>query len=441
MSSHDEYSSDEEDLLDKSSVVLGFVDAPIDQESDVPTIEDTFIGGSPIWLAPNSAPKEAQLACDNCKEPLALLLQAFSPIDGKLYDRIIYIFACKNTGQCSRKNGSVKCFRGISKDPARIAELTKEQEDAVQQELDAKLKLENKKQLQFELTKDLFKKDDTKKSANPFGKSENPFGSGNPFGTSDAAKKDAAFGKGNPFATPFAKEKAVEKSEVKSSQNGLEKAEDADVPTYASISAQAAKETKVEEHKLAPVLPSYPGSFLYVDQEKFKRVTLEPELEKYKHLIEEMDDNEPEKDAKPSSSAALNPQTSKISSMLDDKHFESFSNTVQHNPSQVLRYDLGGKPLLFSGKDDVAKKVVAGTVPAPGYNPSSKRQFELQLMPKAILDLEKPDASMQDILNGMSWGTIVVYTDVEDYIGDDELDDDYVGYVQEWCGVQWEESV
>lgn len=424
--------------MDKSSVFLGFVDAPIDLESEPPTLEDTFIGGSPIWLAPNSAPSETQLACDNCLKPMALLLQACAPIDGKLYDRVLYILACQNTAQCSRKNGSIKCFRGISKDPARVAQLKKEQEDALKLQLDAKLHLENKKQLQFELTKDLFKTDE-KKGENPFGKS-NPFGNSNPFEKSsesgdneDASeKKENAFGKSNPFENPFAKV-------LKDSEKVLQASEK---PSYASISAQGAKGATLEPKtaRKIPVLPAYPGSFLYVDQEKFKRVTLEPELEKYKHLIEEMDDNELEKDPKPSSST-LNPQTSKISSMLDDKHFESFSNTVQHNPGQVLRYNLGGKPLLFSGKDEVAKKVVSGSVPSPGYNPSSQRQFELQLMPKAILDLENADASMQEMLNGMSWGTIVVYTDVEDYIGEDELDDDYVEYVQEWCGVQWEESV
>ena len=68
MSSHDEYSSDEEELVDKnqkSDVLLGFVDAPIveeedenDDELDLPTIEDTFIGSKPLWLHPESIPDE-----------------------------------------------------------------------------------------------------------------------------------------------------------------------------------------------------------------------------------------------------------------------------------------------------------------------------------------------------------------------------------------------
>ncbi|KAK7678866.1 hypothetical protein QCA50_018168 [Cerrena zonata] len=135
--------------------------------------------------------------------------------------------------------------------------------------------------------------------------------------------------------------------------------------------------------------------------------------------------------------------------MLDDKYFENFTNVVKHNPSQILRYDLGGKPLLYNGKDEVAKKFIIEegkdfNVPNPGYNPSSKRQFELQLMPQTIMNLEQLEDSnniaINDILNGMSWGTIIVCTDIEDYIPEENFDENHVGYIEDWCGVQWEES-
>ena len=75
--------------------------------------------------------------------------------------------------------------------------------------------------------------------------------------------------------------------------------------------------------------------------------------------------------------------------MLNDKYFEMFSNTVKHNPGQVLRYDLGGKPLLYSGKMMLPKILAQpANIPRPSFNPSSERRFELQLMPKAIMDLE-----------------------------------------------------
>ena len=50
-----------------------------------------------MWLHPDSKPAEKSLTCDVCNGKLALYLQAFAPIDGKLYDRVIYVFGCKNT--------------------------------------------------------------------------------------------------------------------------------------------------------------------------------------------------------------------------------------------------------------------------------------------------------------------------------------------------------
>lgn len=101
---------------------------------------------------------------------------------------------------------------------------------------------------------------------------------------------------------------------------------------------------------------------------------------------------------------------------------------VGYNPLQVLRYDLGGKPLLYAE----TKVDILSTVPRPGYNPSSQRIFEMQLMPKMIFDLEE----VVSVDNGMEWGTILVFTDVENYMP--EFDEHGVGYVEECVKVQWE---
>ncbi|KAI5965084.1 hypothetical protein KGF57_000877 [Candida theae] len=427
-SSQEEYSSDEESIYDsneshKSKVLLGFADGPI-TEDDQPILEDTFIGGQPIWLHPESKPKEDYLICDRCGKKLALLLQAFSPLDGALYDRVLYIFGCKN-GQCAKQKGSVKAIRGINKSD-EVAKRIKEELDGIKvKEMEDKLKSEQSKKLNDELTKNLFNKDTS---------GNNPFGGSNPF-----AKNDNPFSSGssNPFAN--AKEAKTTNASTKTPQS------------YAEVAKTAPKSPKRESQKLQGDLPQYNGSFVYVDSEKFRNDKDEDaQLAKYKHLIEENDAPEEGASSKrrgSSSSAVLDPQTTKISNMLDDKYFENFSSTVKHNPGQVLRYDLNGKPLLYNGKDDVAKAFLTSSgqpnIPRPGYNPSSERRFELQLMPKAIMDLEgldRENVDIKDILNGMSWGTIIVCTDVEDYIREEDLDENKVGYVQEWCGVQWEES-
>lgn len=421
MSSYEEDFSDDESIFDGASdVYLGFKDVAFEEEDDEPTIEDTFIGGQPIWLHEDSRPSENDLKCDNCQEYLALLLQAFAPRSDKPYDRVIYIFACKNTQVCSKRKGSVKAIRGICKDPKRMAEIKAEQDAEVQKLLDEKLQLETKKKLQIEMTKDLFNATKPSSQANPF--SANTF-SGNPF-----------------ESNPFASAGDAEKSKETSSSETTDKSS-----TYASVLAKsAAPKKKAKQVSKDSVLPHYPGYFVFSEQEQLKKITHEPELEKYKALIDKMDLEEDGKERSMSTSSAsasnLNPETSKIATMLSDSFFENFSSVVSHNPSQVLRYDLGGYPLLYSGKDDVAKVFKSSKIPDPAYNPSSHRQFELQLMPKAIMDLELYLSKLvNEILGGMSWGTIIVATDVED--GFSTLDENHVGYVVEYCGVQWEESV
>lgn len=438
MSSHDEYSSDEEDLFDspQSDVFLGFIDIEIGEDDEYPTIEDTFIGGQPIWPHPELKPREEDLKCDNCGKFMALLVQAFAPLDGKAYDRIIYVFGCKNTAQCSKKKGSIKAIRAVNKDPAISEKIFEEQQAEAQKALDEKLRLEDKRKFQIEMTKDLF--DVTK----PSGKTaqENPFTSLAAFGDVKSTSGGSnPFGDSNPFggSNPFGKADAAKKAETP--------AKKAAKSSYAEVS-KAATPAKPAKTAVQIDLPEYPGYILFTEKEKLKRMTIEPELEKYKYLIEETNEDEgPSKGGKKertlsssSTSSAVN-QHNQISKMLDDKFFENFTSVVNHNPTQVLRYDLDGQPVLYSGKDDVAKQVSEKTIPDPAYNPSSRRRFELQLMPKVIMDLEGADASVADILNGMAWGTIVVYTDEEDYMP--SLDEHHVGYVREYCGVQWEESV
>ncbi|CAH2355647.1 20S rRNA accumulation protein 4 [[Candida] railenensis] len=426
MSSHDAYSSEEEDEFDrnsKSNVLIGLVDVKIDGNEDEPTFEDTILGGQPVWLHSNSRPKDELLTCGNCGKMMAMLLQAFSPFDDELYDRVIYIFACPDTRTCSKKANSVKAIRGICKDPSKISQLQKEEETALKKSLDEKLKLEEKKKIQFEATKDLFGKGN--QASNPFSASDNPFSQGeNPF------ERKAE----NPFTA-----KAI--PDPSGSSPKTEKESYADAAKKNQVASTAVRTTRADSIEL----PEYTSYFLYVQGEKYKKFT-DPDLEKYKHLTEmDVDSGSGSGSSKggkggSDSSAQLDPGAAKISNMLDDTVFEAFTNKVKHNPSQVLRYELGGKPLLYTGRDSTAAKFLGKeiTIPKPGYNPSSSRQFELQLMPKAIMDLES-DIIKKDILEGMEWGTIIVATDVEDYIP--ELDENYVGYVEEWCGVQWEESV
>lgn len=161
-----------------------------------------------------------------------------------------------------------------------------------------------------------------------------------------------------------------------------------------------------------------------------------------------------------------------------DKTFQTFARRIGQNAEQVLRYEFGGLPLLYT-RDDPAGKLLgpgvsaatAATTAGNGTDNAifsaclpkcqscgSARKFEMQLMPHAITALEENDNSSNvgGMLDGMDWGTVIVGVCGRDCIPDDaEVVDPtkeagtggkakgvkVVGYVDEFVAVQWEELV
>jgi pre-rRNA-processing protein TSR4 len=132
-----------------------------------------------------------------------------------------------------------------------------------------------------------------------------------------------------------------------------------------------------------------------------------------------------------------------------DKAFQKFADRLESNPEQVLRYEFGGQPLLYSNTDAVGKvfseagagkgKVVTTSGASGGNLPrctscGAERVFELQLTPHAITVLEEEELG----LDGMDWGTVILAVCGDDCapVGTGE---GAVGYAEEWVGVQWEE--
>lgn len=383
-----------------STVYIALVDAPLKEDDDV-SIEDTFIGGKPIWLDDKSLPSDNLLACGACKskDNMKLLLQAFCPLDPEQVqdvqtnygvdsmayvspedDRVLYVFLCT---KCQRKANSVRCIRGVKKNtkkntPEKLSE--KMEKLAVQKDF----------------------------KINPFdlsnGKDSNPF-SANPF-------QNTASGS-NPFSGGL---KVHEVSEKKPANEPTMK-------TTRKLHDSKADKTFDASEALQCFL-------LYVEEESFKNkkpdhLKLPKNLKIDKDALDLTGEAEADLDKNP---IKLDPRTEKLSKFLDDDVFQKFQEVVGYNPQQVLRYDFGGKPLLYAQSKVDFEKTVAN----PAYNPSSKRVFEMQLMPKMIMDLEN-DASLA---GGMEWGTILIYSDVENYIP--KFDDNGVGYVEEVVKVQWE---
>ncbi|CAI7338396.1 ASB_collapsed_G0049630.mRNA.1.CDS.1 [Saccharomyces cerevisiae] len=344
-------------------VFLAFVDAPVKETDDI-LVEDSFIGGEPKWLHPDSEPPAELLKCGACKsaDNMKLLLQAFSPLDDEQMsaiqqrlginnmsyinpqdDRVLYVFLCT---ECQRKGNSVRYSK-----------------------------------------------------CNAF--SSNPFGGAN----------------ANPFGAD-----SINSNISQSKDEGKKK-------ESATVSAKTARKLHdLQKDKEYDGNKCFKSCLLYVEEETFKNkkpahLQLPKNLKIDKEALDLTGDEDLEKDP-----IKLDPRTEKLSKFLDDDTFQKFQEVVGYNPLQVLRYDLGGKPLLYAE----TKVDILSTVPRPGYNPSSQRIFEMQLMPKMIFDLEE----VVSVDNGMEWGTILVFTDVENYMP--EFDEHGVGYVEECVKVQWE---
>lgn len=136
-----------------------------------------------------------------------------------------------------------------------------------------------------------------------------------------------------------------------------------------------------------------------------------------------------------------------------DKTFQKFADRLAQNPEQVLRYEFGGSPLLYSKTDAVGKLFSSSasfasegkvqTVARLGHgsriprcpNCGASRVFELQLVPQAIAELEVEEEGLE----GMEWGTVILGVCEED-CAERGVEAGEVGWVEEWVGVQWEED-
>lgn len=117
-----------------------------------------------------------------------------------------------------------------------------------------------------------------------------------------------------------------------------------------------------------------------------------------------------------------------------DAIFERFASRLSHNPLQVLRYEFGGSPLLYSKIDQVGQVFTSGQgAKIPRCDRcGQKRVFEVQLVPHAIAELEVDEVGFE----GMEWGTVILGVCTGD-CGDGGRN---WGWKEEWVGVQWEES-
>ncbi|KAI9735937.1 MAG: hypothetical protein M1834_001403 [Cirrosporium novae-zelandiae] len=427
-SDSDSSSSHNDSHYTKTNVVLGYA-------AEEPT-DDPFnqLGGYPKWFDPSSLPPASFAKCKVCSSPMSLFLQLNGDLpDFPSHERRLYIFGCRRKA-CRRKEGCIRAFRCTRHNQMDNAENKKINATG-----------EKNKGMKTDIGETLFGATKSNMSpntnANPF--TFPPANNSNPFSTSTSNPP-------NPFSTsitsttsPFAALTSKPPQNPSPSPSLTET-----FARKAHVSTPPPASPPSEPWPPTSDFPTpYPLYHLDAENETLDSSPSVPSNATILPLAEEA-----------SSSSAITKESEKedqdaFESSLD-KTFLRFSDRLNQNPEQVLRYEFGGTPLLYSHTDEVGKIFAPSpshgsnahitTKPSPSakiprcYNCGHSRTFELQLTPQAIVELEAEEEVDWD--EGMEWETVIVGVCKDDCFERGGRNGE-VAWLEEWVGVQWEERV
>ncbi|KAK1986507.1 programmed cell death protein 2 [Colletotrichum cereale] len=412
MADYDSDSSEQE--FTETNVLLGYATKDAD--------EDTIsrLGGQPDWLNPEQPPSAALARCKVCNDIMVQLLQLNGELPEKFpgHERRLYVFACRRP-TCRRKQGSIRAMRGIriSKDAPAVGAKKAETKPPKKTVEEAPKKNDGPG-----LGSALFGGGGlggVSGAANPFASNANPFSTGtssSPFSTAAPAS--------NPFSKPAAEPKQPEQEKAEDPAASLPKTF-AETLNLNNPQTPSGPPPPPEPWPAADALPKpYPLSYL-ADAE-FE--TLDPEPMPVPQNARMEVDNE-------GGAGAAGGDTKDVFESSMDAVFQKFADRMAQNPEQAIRYEFAGTPLLYSKADAVGKALGGGggRMPRCG-NCGAGRVFEVQMTPHAITELEAEELSLE----GMDWGTIIVGVCEAD-CQQRGVEAGEAGYLEEWCGVQWEE--
>jgi pre-rRNA-processing protein TSR4 len=314
------------------------------------------------------------------------------------HERRVYLFGCRQKA-CRRKDGSVRGIR-----TTRISKVTQDKASSEQSSPPA----EESKPKQTNIGESLFgvKPSQSNQNANPF--SAPGSAAANPFSTSN-----------KPAANPFAPAAATASSQsipekVAETVSDLTKtfAEKARIAVSNDNDAPKPTTGPTEPWPSQSSVPApYPTYHIDADKEY-----LDSEPQAIPQNVRMAEAGEFETTASAGGSGNSADDKAAVDSLMDTT-FQRFADRLAQNPEQVLRYDFGGQPLLYSKKDAVGSQWPR--VPRCAKC-GAERVFELQLTPHAITELEADDLSLE----GMDWGTIMLAS----------CGADCGGEVEEWVG-------
>ncbi|UNI17444.1 hypothetical protein JDV02_003785 [Purpureocillium takamizusanense] len=373
---------------------------------------------------------------------MVLLLQLNGELPERFpgHERRLYVFACRR-GSCRRKDGSVRVVRGVrvwEDEAAAAAAAAAQAEEQARKEEEAKAKKKNDGPGLGEALFGAKTFGGGAGAGNPFPSGANPFGasgSSNPFSAAAAPSANNPFAS-QPSKAPAAPSEHQQEEQQQQQQQQQQQATSSLSKTFAETLSLDAPPPPQPPPPAEPwpeasssPSPSHPKPYptLFLSDADYETLDPTPEQAPANVRVEDADAPEP--------------------SILDREAFEStmdatfqkFADRLAQNPDQVIRYEFGGAPLLYSKTDAVGRRILGGGggggAGIPGCaNCGARRTFEVQLTPNAIAELEADDLSLE----GMEWGTIIVGVCERDCVPR-QTEKGEAGYLEEWVGVQWEE--
>lgn len=355
---------------------------------------------------------------------MSLLLQLNGDLPSHFPDdeRRLHIFGCRRK-TCSRKPGSIRALREVRRyRSTRQAPIRQNDETAGAGVAQERKHVEDLGAAIFGKAPALPSTSHANpfampNAANPLDSAANPFASLPPTSSLAAKLPQAPTETTEPPSESFASKLRISSSTSQISDSAVSDAEF--WPSNSSLP------------------PPYPYFYIDADYE-----TLVPELPTQSSFTTSSSKTQYDVDDAASAPTAAAEKDTFESSL--DAAFLRFSDRLAQNPSQVLRYEFNGAPLLYSGSDAVAArfgvvpgKTKAQVTPSQGIprceSCGAKRVFELQLVPGLINALEEESVDLEE---GMEWGTIILGVCAEDC-----AEVGRVVFREEWLGVQWEERV
>ncbi|KAJ2133394.1 hypothetical protein GGH19_000773 [Coemansia sp. RSA 1807] len=447
-------------------VTLGYSDGSVGSDST-----DAFtskLGGRPQWLDNTSAIPEAAL-CGQCGSAMAQLAQAYAPLDGSPYDRVLYIWACCRRA-CTGKPGAARAVRAHLLNAEYALKLAKQNKPAMKQKkpsvlagglfgstasptVAAAVDFGSVWRSGSDLT-DSTAQNDSLFTGPLFGKKA-------PSNANDVPScKHTAETQSKSLFEPLFSEPKLPKTEqgLSSSRSGKDSLA---VEKLSAGLGQIAISSEKSQSEWPTNMESVAAQYL-----AFETETLADDAQihqRYRAEIDQALDLAAEascRKGKGSQAAGSSePDWSEeryeraVLPKGTDMAFSRFTYIVEKNPEQVMRYQFGGRPLLYTTQDDTARALGAGTDSAdddddddtmctdeyltnklsPCPHCGGQRVFECQLMPALLTVLELPvhmaDATvstkerlagselMRAFDMGLEFGTMLVYVCAADCHG------------------------